>query len=68
MRKPQRNLEISSPKEKRSERKEEAVIYHSDTTSIATFGKINNFNIYYSWTKPLEEPSNKKVMAYVKTR
>lgn len=41
------------------ERKSENIIYISDTTSITSLNKSNDFNIHYSWTREDEEPSDK---------
>lgn len=46
-----------------AERKEKAIIYHSDTSSFGV--QVNDFNICYAWQEPLEEPSKKDIDVYI---
>ena len=42
-----------------AERKDEAIIYHSDTVSFEV--QVNDFTICYTWQEPLEELSKKEI-------
>lgn len=45
------------------EGKEEAVIYHFDTSTMAV--ETSTFNIIYSWEEPLEKISNDKIFPHI---
>lgn len=62
MRKRIKDLENSSQKKKRI--KDRAVIYHSDTCSVAP--QTSDYNICYSWQEVFEEISDGKVYPHIR--